>query len=108
MSLRMLAPVSLVLSAVVFLVVIVASLDGGSGSVESERSPASRQQPRRSERTDKARNRRAERRVYVVKSGDTLATIAARTGVPIEELQALNPELDPRSLVTGQRIKLRE
>jgi LysM repeat protein len=46
--------------------------------------------------------------VYVVKSGDTLAAIAEKTGVPVEQLQALNPELDPRALVTGQRVTLRE
>ena len=43
----------------------------------------------------------------MVKTGDTLAGIAQRTGVPIERLQALNPNLDPQTLVSGQRIKLR-
>jgi len=42
-----------------------------------------------------------------VKTGDTLAGISQRTGVPLERLQALNPNLDPQALVSGQRIKLR-
>ena len=48
------------------------------------------------------------RRVYVVKAGDTLVKIADNTGVPIEELLSLNPSIDPQGLVTGQRVKLRE
>ncbi|MEA2351873.1 MAG: LysM domain, partial [Thermoleophilaceae bacterium] len=44
---------------------------------------------------------------YVVKTGDTLGSIAQKTGVPVEKLQELNPTLDPQALVSGQRIKLR-
>jgi len=34
--------------------------------------------------------------------------IAEKTGVPVERLQELNPELDPQNLIVGQRVKLRE
>jgi LysM repeat protein len=44
---------------------------------------------------------------YTVKAGDTLGTIAETTGVPIDQLLELNPELDPQSLSVGQRIRLR-
>lgn len=108
MTLRMLAPVSLVLFAVIFLIVIVASLDGGSDSVESERPPARSRAEQPERRPEKEPSRGGGQRVYVVKSGDTLAAIADKTGVSIEQLQALNPELDPRALVTGQRVTLRE
>jgi LysM repeat protein len=43
-----------------------------------------------------------------VRSGDTLAQIADRTGVPVDRLVSLNPSVDPQGLVSGQRIKLRE
>jgi LysM repeat protein len=43
-----------------------------------------------------------------VKTGDSLATIAQKTGVTVERLQELNPQLDPQALVSGQKIKLRE
>ena len=46
--------------------------------------------------------------VYAVKTGDTLGSIAEKTGIPVEKLQELNPELDPQALVSGQKIKLRE
>ncbi len=54
------------------------------------------------------REERAEDEVYIVKEGDTLASIAEKTGKTVEELQELNPELDPQALVSGQKIKLRE
>ena len=50
----------------------------------------------------------SERRTYRVRPGDTLQVIAERTGVSIEEIQELNPDIDPQSLTVGQRIKLTE
>ena len=103
-SLRMLAPASLLLFAVVFLVVVVTSLSGGSSPVEPARTTKTGQQG--SSGTAQAARPR-ERRFYTVKSGDNLFSIAAKTGVAVEKLQALNPSVDPQGLVAGQRIKLR-
>jgi LysM repeat protein len=114
----MLAPISLVVFAVVFLIVIVSSLDSGS----EPKSGNARASEERTERTGTARRARragstgatgatgaaGNRRVYVVKAGDTLVKISATTGVAIEELLSLNPSIDPQGLVTGQRVKLRE
>jgi LysM repeat protein len=44
---------------------------------------------------------------YVVKSGDTLVSIAHRTGVPVAHILALNPEVDPQILIAGETLKLR-
>lgn len=54
-------------------------------------------------------SRRGQARFYVVKSGDTLSAIAARTGVPLTRLTALNPAVSapPYSLQAGQRLRLR-
>ena len=54
------------------------------------------------------RPRRRTRARYTIKAGDTLGGIAEKTGVSVERIEALNPELDPQALVAGQRIKLRE
>ena len=43
---------------------------------------------------------------WFVRPGDTLMEIAARTGVSVARLQAFNPDVDPLSLVPGQRLKL--
>ena len=43
-----------------------------------------------------------------MKLNDTLGLISEKTGVAVEALQELNPELDPQNLIVGQRVKLRE
>jgi LysM repeat protein len=50
---------------------------------------------------------RTEAKTYVVQTGDTLTSIAHRTGVPVAELLALNPEVDPQILIAGETLKLR-
>jgi LysM repeat protein len=44
---------------------------------------------------------------YVVKSGDTLESIAAQCDVPLSELLELNPNIDPLALNPGDRIRIR-
>jgi len=50
---------------------------------------------------------RTTAKTYVVKSGDTLVSIAHRTGVPVAHILALNPEVDPQILIAGETLKLR-
>ena len=110
-SIRLLAPALLALFAVAFLIVIVTSLGGGDDkpATSSERPAAAseRRGDRARDRTPEA-ERRGSPRFYTVKPGDNLAAIAETTGVPLEELRSLNPELDPQGLVSGQRVRLRE
>jgi LysM repeat protein len=47
-----------------------------------------------------------EARFYTIQAGDTFNTIAAEFGTTVEELVVLNPEVDPRSLRIGQRIRV--
>jgi LysM repeat protein len=47
-------------------------------------------------------------KTYTVKSGDTPSGIAEKTGISLETLEELNPDLDPSTLAPGQRIKLSE
>ena len=46
--------------------------------------------------------------VWVVDEGDTLVAISEATGIDLDELVALNPDIDPQALITGQRISLRQ
>jgi LysM repeat protein len=50
---------------------------------------------------------RTTAKTYTVKSGDTLTAIAHKTGVPVAEILALNPEVDPQILIAGQTLKLK-
>jgi LysM repeat protein len=47
-----------------------------------------------------------KRRMYTVKSGDTLSAIAVKTGVSLDTIQRLNPKLDADTLHAGQRVRL--
>ena len=44
---------------------------------------------------------------YVVRTNDTLSKIAARTGVSLATIEALNPNLNPDSLHPQQKLRLR-
>jgi LysM repeat protein len=48
----------------------------------------------------------ASTRTYTIKAGDTLDQIAIDNDTSVEQLLALNPTLDPRSLQVGQQVKL--
>lgn len=43
---------------------------------------------------------------HTVEVGDTLGTIAEENDTTVEELQSLNPDVDPQSLTVGERIQL--
>lgn len=108
-SLRVLAPAALVLFAIAFLVIVVASLaGGGSSSKPVERVPAAKAHKRdRKTSPSKTTDRtRVNARFYTVRPGDNLSAIAAKTGVSVDTLLQLNPSLDPQGLVNGQRLKL--
>jgi LysM repeat protein len=43
---------------------------------------------------------------YVVQSGDTLGSVAAKYSTTVEQLLTLNPGVDPTALHIGQRIRV--
>lgn len=92
------------LAAVIALTAVI----GGSLGEDSE-PPRGRASESRQDRGDgKGKpDRDRERAFYVVQSDDTLTAIATRTGLSVAELQALNPDVDPQILRSGQRLKLR-
>ena len=45
--------------------------------------------------------------VWVVEEGDTLVSISEQTGIDLDQLVELNPDIDPQALIAGQRISLR-
>jgi LysM repeat protein len=102
---RLFAPVALVVSLAAVALVVSNSTgndnngsDGDSATRTAE--PTVPQEGRQQQRPT--------RTFYRVRLNDTLGLIAEQTGVPVEQLEALNPELDPQNLIVGQRIRLRE
>ncbi len=95
---RIFAAIALIGAVVVVVVAISGSL-GDSGSSRKS-GDGGGQQTQKSHPTTTAKT-------YVVQSGDTLVSIAHRTGVPVAHILALNPEVDPQILIAGQTLKLR-
>jgi LysM repeat protein len=101
---RILAP--LALGACVLAVAIVALSSLGGDDSATQLTAATQTTARTS--TSSRSGSGTTRRTYTVKSGDSLSLIAEKTGVPVEELIRLNPGVDPQSLRTGQKLKLKE
>jgi LysM repeat protein len=107
---RILAPLALIVFALALLVILSSGGGGGHSTPSSSPTQAEQRDLKLKQQRAAGSTRPAPRvtqTVYVVRTGDTLAAIAQKTGVTIERLQALNPNLDPQGLLSGQRIKLR-
>lgn len=94
---RILAALALIAAILAVVVVISAGVSSDS----------SKPHHRSSHHTKKAPKHRTKAKTYTVKSGDTLTAIAHKTGVPVSEILALNPEVDPQILIAGQTLKLK-
>jgi LysM repeat protein len=109
--LRFLAPIALVAFGIAVLM-IVSSFNGSSGASSPSANELSKQRDlglgSGTAQSKPSSGGKLPRKTYKVRSGDTLGSIAEKTGIPVAKLQELNPQLDPQSLVAGQRIKLRE
>jgi LysM repeat protein len=95
---RIFAALALVAAVLILVVIVAAAMDGDSSS------PGKRSEDR-TQKEDK--KQRTKAKTYTVQTGDTLTAIAHRTGVPVAEILALNPEVDPQILIAGQTLKLR-
>lgn len=97
---RLLAPLALVVAFVAVIAVVMASRPAVSDSESSAPATTTTTPARGRER------RPARRRAYTVRAGDTLTVIAERTGVSVERIEELNPNLDAQALRVGQRLRL--
>jgi LysM repeat protein len=93
---RIAAALALMAAVLVCVAVITTAMDEGSSSQQHKGHPAQKQ-----------KKPRTKAKAYTVESGDTLTAIAHKTGVPVAEILALNPEVDPQILIAGQTLKLR-
>lgn len=102
---RLLAPLALLAFALAFFVVLNAS--SGGGDADKARGPAAIK-PTSADQASSTPRPERKKASYTVKVGDSLGAIAEKTGVDVEALQLLNPEVDAQALSPGQKLKLRE
>jgi LysM repeat protein len=96
---RLFAPLALVACAVAVLVIVNSNSHSG-GSKTSTTTTGS------STTTTTKQGAKKPRRFYTVKPGDVLSEISIKTGVPLDRIQQLNPNVDAQSLHAGQKLKL--
>ena len=84
---------------IVLFVVVSAALESGDG--DDGRDEA------RQERIERKLKERKAPKTYTVEPGDTLTAISRQTGIPIGQIERLNPEVDPQILVEGEELKLK-
>jgi LysM repeat protein len=98
---RILAVLALVAAFVVVIVLISAALGGDDegGSGRNGNGQVGKQQQQKPDKKVPA--------AYEVEEGDTLTAIAHKTGVPVGQIERLNPGIDPQILEPGEKLKLR-
>jgi LysM repeat protein len=108
---RFLAPLALIAFAIVFVSVLNSSGSKGkddSGS-KSAATTTAKQAGGTSTTTAKTSKPKAKKpKTYTIQAGDTLGSIAEKSGVPLTTIMELNPQVDSNALTTGQKIKLEE
>lgn len=100
---RLLAALALIAVVVAVVMIVSAGLkeDSNTSKKSGTNQTTKQHKPKKQKQKTKAKK-------YEVQSGDTLTAIAAKTGVTVAELQALNPEVDAQNLTVGEVLKLRE
>ena len=105
---RYAAPVAFLVAVTIGLLLVRAALDDdepvAGAPATSQTAAAGTTSPSRSGSTPTSGE---PRRVYRIRTGDTLGSIAARFDTSVERIVELNPGIDPTGLQVGQRIRVK-
>ena len=108
---RFLGPLALIVVVVAFFAIVSGSSNHGGGStspnVGSTQTTSKDSSTTSRTGTNAATPKPSGPKYYVVKIGDSFSAIAVKTGVTLEKLQALNPNVDSNAMTAGQKIRLR-
>ena len=106
---RVLAVLALAGVAIALFLVISSSIEEDGGDkpkIQRDGNGNGNDNPNRN-RSNDGPSRSGPARSYIVQPGDSLSLIAEKTGVSLERLQELNPEIDPQLLASGAKLRLR-
>jgi LysM repeat protein len=110
---RFLAPLALIGVLIAFLMIVNgSSTNSSSPSEDSTTTPTATTTSTKTKSSTSTTRTAVKKttsgsRTYTVQVGDTLGGIADKTGVPLERIETLNPNVDPHAMVTGQKIRLK-
>jgi LysM repeat protein len=108
---RYAAPALFLIAVTVAILLIRSGLSGGSNSQTTTRSgpvthPSTATAPP-SGTTRKGATTTTAGQFYTVAAGDTFGSISAKTGVPIAQIEQLNPGVSTNSLQVGQKLRVK-
>jgi LysM repeat protein len=98
---RIAAPAAFFLAATILVVLIERGLNGDSQTPTTMLPTTSAP-----DTTTTAGTTTSKKKIYRVKAGDTLESIAAKFDTTVDDLLALNPGIDPLALSPGQKIRV--
>lgn len=100
---RLLAPLAIVVFALASFMVMTAG-DNETGPQTEERTSSASESESSNGTVTKTTTTRT---TYTVKPGDSFAAIAEKLSIDVDVLSELNPDVDPRALQPGQKLKLK-
>jgi LysM repeat protein len=108
---RYAAPLLFLVAVTIAILLIRSGLGGGASSQTTTRSgpvthPSTAATPPPGT-TQKGATTTTSGRFYTVAAGDTFGSISAKTGVPIAQIERLNPGVSTNSLQVGQKLRVK-
>lgn len=98
---RLAAPLAFFVAATILVILIDNGLSGGSTKTTPSTPTATLPVT-----TTGATTTTKKKKIYRVKAGDTLESIAAKFETTVDDLLSLNPGIDPLALSPGQKIRV--
>jgi hypothetical protein len=104
---RVVAPVALIATALVAILVVVSSLgDSGDDSGTKVERTTTSTEANGCGGGDPPNAQAVKNGYYVLEEGEDLTNVAEQTCIPVDQLQELNPNLDPLQLPVGGCVDL--
>jgi LysM repeat protein len=98
----------LFLAAVTIAVLLIRSgLSGGASTQTTRSGPVTHASTPPAAGTTRKGGTTTSARFYTVVAGDTFGSISAKTGVPIAQIEQLNPGVSTNSLQVGQKLRVK-
>ena len=95
---RYVAPAAFLLAVTIAIILIRAGINAGGSTKPARTVPGAAQT---------TTTRKAAKRFWTVRAGDTFAVISSRTGVPVATIARLNPRLTSTALHIGQKVRVK-
>jgi LysM repeat protein len=99
---RFAAPAAFLAAVTIGALVVRAGLEHGKHPARTQTTTVAA----KTKKTGAHAHERHGERTYTVQSGDTLASIATKTGTTVARLEQLNPGINPTALRIGEKIRV--